>query len=243
MYIDKEVNSLCWKDLLIRNTSYFTSFYCHYLAGSNYHASPCSEYCCQFYQSRARHSLESFDFRNPWKSHPLTRFGWETLLLRSFDYWFQIWNQECYFQAIFKQLWDRWKGYFVWPRKRRQQLEESYIEPTVIIISSLGFTTVSILYALWTNFYLGLIFILFYSFPVLCSAIGSKRLDSLSEKRSTVNQSYLASLTNFIGGSQQISPLSGARLLFCSLPKAITNQSRGRNQLWKTTHFKQSLDQ
>ena len=45
-----------------------------------------------------------------------------------------------------------------------KQLEESYIEPTVIIISSLGFTTVSILYALWTNFYLGLIFILFYSF-------------------------------------------------------------------------------
>ena len=39
-----------------------------------------------FTQSRARHSLESFDFRNPWKSHPLTRFGWETLLLRSFDY-------------------------------------------------------------------------------------------------------------------------------------------------------------
>ena len=57
------------------------------------------------------------------------------------------------------------------------QLEKSYIEPTVIIISSLGFTTVSILYALWTNFYLGLIFILFYSVPVLCSAIGSKRLD------------------------------------------------------------------
>ena len=27
-----------------------------------------------------------FDFRNPWKPHPLTRLSWETLLLRSFDY-------------------------------------------------------------------------------------------------------------------------------------------------------------
>lgn len=42
-----------------------------------------------------------------------------------------------------------------------KQLEDNYIEPTVIIISSLGFTTVSICYALWTNFYLGLLFIIF----------------------------------------------------------------------------------
>lgn len=102
-----------------------------------------------------------------------------------------------------------------------KQLEESYIEPTVIIISSLGFTTVSILYALWTNFYLGLIFILFYSFPVLCSAIGSKRLDSLSEKRSTVNQSYLASLTNFIGGSQQIRHYQGQDYFFARYQKQL----------------------
>lgn len=61
-----------------------------------------------------------------------------------------------------------------------KQLETSYIEPTVIIISSIGFTSVSVSYALWTNFYLGLIFILFYSLPVLCSSIGAKRLDSLS---------------------------------------------------------------
>ncbi|MTW37869.1 ABC transporter ATP-binding protein, partial [Streptococcus pneumoniae] len=94
------------------------------------------------------------------------------------------------------------------------QLEKSYIEPTVIIISSLGFTTVSILYALWTNFYLGLIFILFYSFPVLCSAIGSKRLDSLSEKRSKMNQSYLTSLTNFIRGNQQIRHYQGQDFFF-----------------------------
>lgn len=102
-----------------------------------------------------------------------------------------------------------------------KQLEESYIEPTVIIISSLGFTTVSILYALWTNFYLGLIFILFYSFPVLCSAIGSKRLDSLSEKRSTVNQNYLASLTNFIGGSQQIRHYQGQDFFFTRYQKQL----------------------
>ncbi len=101
------------------------------------------------------------------------------------------------------------------------RLEESYIEPTVIIISSLGFTTVSILYALWTNFYLGLIFILFYSFPVLCSAIGSKRLDSLSEKRSTVNQSYLSSLTNFIGGSQQIRHYQGQDFFFARYQKQL----------------------
>ena len=94
------------------------------------------------------------------------------------------------------------------------QLEKSYIEPTVIIISSLGFTTVSILYALWTNFYLGLIFILFYSFPVLCSSIGSKRLDSLSEKRSKINQNYLSTLTNFIKGSQQIRHYQGQDFFF-----------------------------
>ena len=94
------------------------------------------------------------------------------------------------------------------------QLEKSYIEPIVIIISSLGFTTVSILYALWTNFYLGLIFILFYSFPVLCSAIGSKRLDLLSEKRSKINQSYLTSLTNFIRGNQQIRHYQGQDFFF-----------------------------
>lgn len=102
-----------------------------------------------------------------------------------------------------------------------KQVEESYIEPTVIIISSLGFTTVSILYALWTNFYLGLIFILFYSIPVLCSPIGSKRLDSLSEKRSTINQSYLSNLTNFIDGSQQIRHYQGQDFFFACYQKQL----------------------
>jgi len=52
-----------------------------------------------------------------------------------------------------------------------KQLEESYIEPTVIIISSLGFTTVSILYALWTNFYLGFHSLLLLSCPLQCARV------------------------------------------------------------------------
>ena len=95
-----------------------------------------------------------------------------------------------------------------------KQLETSYIEPTVIIISSIGFTSVSVSYALWTNFYLGLIFILFYSLPVLCSSIGAKRLDSLSEARSKINQSYLTTLTSFISGSQQIRHYHGQTFFF-----------------------------
>ena len=54
-----------------------------------------------------------------------------------------------------------------------KQLEENYIDPTVIIISSLGFTTVSILYALWTNFLPGLDFhpLLLLSCPLQCYRI------------------------------------------------------------------------
>lgn len=48
-----------------------------------------------------------------------------------------------------------------------KQLETSYLEPAVIIISSLGFTMVSMIYALATNFWLGWIFICFYSIPAL----------------------------------------------------------------------------
>jgi len=126
------------------------------------------------------------------------------------------------------------------------QLEKSYIEPTVIIISSLGFTTVSILYALWTNFYLGLIFILFYSVPVLCSAIGSKRLDSLSEKRSTINQSYLSSLTNFIGGSQQIRHYQGQDFFFAryqnQLQTSLDAEIRYEKQRTLNSLFINSID-
>ncbi|MET3557001.1 ATP-binding cassette subfamily C protein [Streptococcus rupicaprae] len=83
-----------------------------------------------------------------------------------------------------------------------KQLETSYLEPAVIIISSLGFTTVSMIYALATNFWLGLVFICFYSVPALCSGIGSKALDQISEQKSKSNQNYLSQVTNIIGGER-----------------------------------------
>lgn len=92
------------------------------------------------------------------------------------------------------------------------QLENSYIEPTVIIISSLGFTTVSIAYALWTNFYLGLVFIIFYSIPVLCSGLGAKRLDQIAKRKSLANQSYTARVTNMITGASLIRHYQGQHL-------------------------------
>ena len=122
----------------------------------------------------------------------------------------------------------------------------SDLENDVIIISSLGFTTVSILYALWTNFYLGLIFILFYSFPVLCSAIGSKRLDSLSEKRSKMNQSYLTSLTNFIRGNQQIRHYQGQDFFFAryqnQLHASLDAEIRYEKQRTLNSLFINSID-
>ena len=100
-----------------------------------------------------------------------------------------------------------------------KQLEDNYIEPTVIIISSLGFTTVSICYALWTNFYLGLLFIIFYSIPVLCSGIGSKRLDEITKEKSLANQVYVSQATNMIAGARSIRYYQGTKLVFtnCSL--------------------------
>lgn len=95
-----------------------------------------------------------------------------------------------------------------------QQLENNYIEPTVIIISSLGFTTVSIAYALWTNFLLGLLFIVFYSVPVLCSSLGAKRLDNISERKSLANQHYIARVTNIIAGARPIRHYQGQNLFF-----------------------------
>ncbi|MBJ8349119.1 streptosactin export ABC transporter GggC [Streptococcus zalophi] len=85
-----------------------------------------------------------------------------------------------------------------------KQLEVSYLEPAVIIMSSLGFTSVSIIYALVTNFWLGLIFVFFYSIPTLCSGIGSKKLDQISKEKSTVNQNYLSQVTNIIDGERVI---------------------------------------
>lgn len=85
-----------------------------------------------------------------------------------------------------------------------QQLERNYVEATVIILSSIGFTTVSILYALWTNFYLGLIFILFYAVPALFSSFGARRLDQYSQKKSQANQAFLTRVNQYILGNRII---------------------------------------
>lgn len=85
-----------------------------------------------------------------------------------------------------------------------EQLEDLYIEPFVIIISSAGFTTVSILFALIQNFWLGILFVVFYSIPALCSGIGSKKLSSISYQKSRVNKTYTTRLTNIIGGQKVI---------------------------------------
>ena len=95
-----------------------------------------------------------------------------------------------------------------------KQLEDNYIEPTVIIISSLGFTTVSISYALWRNSYLGLLFIIFYSIPVLCSSIGSKRLDAITKQKSMANQGYVSQVTNMIAGARPIRHYRGQSLFY-----------------------------
>ena len=102
-----------------------------------------------------------------------------------------------------------------------QQLENSYIEPTVIIVSSLGFTVVSIAYALWTNFYLGLLFIIFYSVPVLCSGLGSKRLDRIAEQKSLANQNYIARVNNMIAGIAPIRHYQGQNLFFKRFSKDL----------------------
>lgn len=103
-----------------------------------------------------------------------------------------------------------------------KQLEETYLEPTVIIISSLGFTTVSIVYALLTNFWLGLIFIVCYALPALSSGIGAKRLDRLTKEKSQTNQTYLNQLTNMIAGHQVIRQYQGQNFFFQRYQQALT---------------------
>ena len=61
--------------------------------------------------------------------------------------------------------------------------------------------------------------LLLLSCPLQCCRI--KAFGSLSEKRSTVNQSYLASLTNFIGGSQQIRHYQGQDYFFARYQKQL----------------------
>lgn len=85
-----------------------------------------------------------------------------------------------------------------------QILEQTYLEPLVIIYSSFGFTLVSIIYALMTNFWLGLVFTAYYALPALLSGLGSQRLNELAEAESAVQQGYLNRLTNLIAGGHLI---------------------------------------
>lgn len=84
------------------------------------------------------------------------------------------------------------------------QIENNYIEPSVIIISSIGFTVVSIIYALYKNLLLGLLFIVFYSIPALMSNYGSKKLDKYSESLSNSNEDFLKCLEDFRLGNKVI---------------------------------------
>lgn len=84
------------------------------------------------------------------------------------------------------------------------QIEDNYIEPTVIIISSIGFTLVSIIYALYKDLRLGLLFIVFYSLPALMSNFGSKKLNSYSEKLAASNKDFLNCLEDLSLGSKVI---------------------------------------
>ena len=97
----------------------------------------------------------------------------------------------------------------------------SYLEPAVIIISSLGFTMVSMIYALAMNFWLGWIFICFYSIPALCSSIGSKQLDRISDEKTLSNEDYLSQTTNIIGGVRVIQNYGAGDFFFHRFKKVL----------------------
>lgn len=84
--------------------------------------------------------------------------------------------------------------------KDSSQIENNYIEPTVIIISSIGFTSVSIIYALTRNFLLGMLFIVFYSIPALMSNYGSNRLDNKSEELSKADDAFMNKIQDIKNG-------------------------------------------
>ncbi|MDY6065642.1 MAG: ABC transporter ATP-binding protein [Finegoldia sp.] len=84
------------------------------------------------------------------------------------------------------------------------QIENNYIEPTVILISSIGFTSVSIIYALYKNLLLGLLFIVSYSIPALLSKYGSKKLNTGSEKLAKTDKDFVECLEDFRMGCKVI---------------------------------------
>lgn len=84
------------------------------------------------------------------------------------------------------------------------QIENNYIEPTFIIISSVGFTSVSIIYALYKNFLLCLLFIVFYSIPAILSNYGGKKLNKHSENLANSNKDFVNCLEDFRLGNRVI---------------------------------------
>lgn len=100
-------------------------------------------------------------FGDYWKFDSLAGFGGETLLLCTVLTDFKLGIKKDIFQTFLYSRRIADEEVLSDLENDVKQLEDNYIESTVIIISSLGFTTVSICYALWTNFYLGLLFIVF----------------------------------------------------------------------------------
>lgn len=84
------------------------------------------------------------------------------------------------------------------------QLEQNYLEPSLIILSAIGFTSLSIVYALFSNFFLESLFILFYSIPALCSGIGSKKLNHYTTELAQTQKDFLTTMTDFVRGSRII---------------------------------------
>lgn len=59
-----------------------------------------------------------------------------------------------------------------------------------------------------------MLFIIFYSIPVLCSGIGSKRLDEITKEKSLANQAYVSQATNMIAGARSIRYYRGQSLFY-----------------------------
>jgi len=68
------------------------------------------------------------------------------------------------------------------------------------------------------------VFIIFYAIPALCSGIGSKKLDRLSEKKSTVNQDYISLLSSFIAGSRVIKNYHSQNFFYTIFQKKLFNK-------------------
>ena len=61
----------------------------------------------------------------------------------------------------------------------------------------------------------------FYSIPVLCSGIGSKRLDAITKQKSMANQGYVSQVANMIAGARPIRHYRGQSLFLQSFSKDL----------------------